>query len=391
MDNEPKQPRQTSFRNEMPVVPAPVGTHLREFRVKYLPVLVFGSTLLLIFQLWKQVPPSTGLRGVGEGSVSTLASPQDGFIKEVAVAPRGWIEAGQPLMTIVPFDPRSRLDVLQSQLQLSRLTLEPSVADRNAINYERLRVDSLRLKQELAMAKANLNRAEKTLPRHEALMKERLLSEDLYELTVRDRDFYRAEVEEKTKAIVEIERGLDQLRGMSEPLRPGENSLAQELIPKLQEQVTAMETNWAPMTLVAPISGEVSFYRQSGEFVRAGEILLIINAPQANHVVAYLKNPLPFEPEIGMPMEIITRRGKPQRFFTEISRIGARVEVITNALAYIPAGALVDVGLPLVLPVPENVPLRPGEIVDVDWRPTGTNLSFLQRLFRGAPLATPEK
>ena len=222
MEKESVTPHTPSATRELPVVPTPGGTYWREFRVRFLPMLVFAATIFLIFQVWKTVPSASGLRGVGEGVVSTIASPLDGFIKFV-VQPREWIDAGQPAVTITPYDPDSRLDMLQSQLQLSRLALEPSAADRNALNYEQLRVDSLRLRQELGMAKANLSRAERTLPRHEALVKEKLLSQDVYDLTVRDRDFYKAEVEETTKALTEIDQRLEQLRALSEPTRAGVN------------------------------------------------------------------------------------------------------------------------------------------------------------------------
>ena len=380
MANEPITPSPGSNR-ELPIIPTPPRTHWREFRVRFLPLLVFGTTILLIFAIWKRVPPATGLRGVGEGVVSTLTSPQDGFLREPTRQSRDWIEAGEPLVTVAPFDPASRLDVLQSQLQLSRLALEPTITDRNALNYEQLRVDALRLRQELAMAKANLDRAERTLPRHEALLREKLLSHDVYDLTLRDRDFYQAQVEETTKALAEIEQRLEQLRNLSEPIQNGEGPILSEMVPRLEQQISAIQTNWNPVTLMAPIAGEVQFLRNAGEFVRAGEPIAVINSPHASHVVAYLKQPMPFKPHAGMPVEVTTRSAEPVRFMTEIARVGARVEVITNALAYVPAGALVDSGLPLIVPVPHNVEVRPGEIVDIDWRPAGTNSTFLQRLF----------
>ena len=54
-----------------------------------------------------------------------------------------------------------------------------------------------------------------------------------------------------------------------------------------------------------------------------------------------------------------------QRFTTTIAQVGAQLEAITNALAFKQTGALVDMGLPIVLAVPANVHLRPGEIVNV--------------------------
>lgn len=310
-----------------------------------------------------------------------ISAPQDGFIQEVNVQPYGWVVAGQPLLTIVPFDPASRLDLLQSQLQISSLALEPSVAQRNAIDYEQLRVDLLRLEQELAMAKANLDRAEQTLPRHQALLEEQLISRDIYEMTVRDHAYYQAEVREKSKAVAAIQERLERLQELARPAASGESPVTEELIASLQEQLDAARTNWNPILLRAPISGEVQFYRHSGEFVRRGEPILVINSSEAERIVAYLKAPMPFEPEIGMPMEVITRSANPTRFLTVISHIGARVEIITNAVAYLPAGALVDAGLPIILPVAEGAGIHPGQLVDVIPRPEAAGLSFFQRLF----------
>jgi len=45
--------------------------------------------------------------------------------------------------------------------------------------------------------------------------------------------------------------------------------------------------------------------------------------------------------------------------------IGAQLEAITNGLAFKQTGMLVDMGLPIILAVPGNVQLRPGEIVNV--------------------------
>lgn len=345
-------------------VPVSLAIRWREFRLKYLPALVFSAGLVCAWFLWQELP-ANGIRGIGDGSVSIIAAPQDGFLQTEAVEPYGHVQAGEPIISITPFDPASRLDLFQSRLQIARVGMEPSIPERTAIDYEQLRVGSLRLKQELAMARANLDLATKLLPRHEALLKERLISQDIYDSTVRDRDLYRAEVEEKSRAIQEIDTRLDVLKTMTDPsIRTNDNPAA-TIIPELESQLLAVQTNWNPILLQAPISGEVQFYRRAGEFVRAGEPILTVYSPRAERVIAYLKQPFPFEPTIGMPMEIITRSRQPKKFLTHIARVGARVEILTNAIAYVPVGALVDMGLPVVLPVPPGANIKPGEIVDV--------------------------
>ena len=356
----------------------------REFRTKFLPPIVFLAVAGWAWHLWQYLPVN-GVRGIGDGNVSLITSPQDGYLHSEAVTPFGSVEAGQAIISITPFDPAARLDLFQSRLQIARVGMEPSIPERTAIDYEQLRVGSLRLKQELAMAKANLDLATKLLPRHEALLKERLISQDIYDATVRDRDLYRAEVEEKAKAIKEIDARLDFLRTMTDPTSATNTALATTILPELENQLLAVQTNWNPVLIQAPISGEVQFYRRAGEFVRAGEPILVVNSPRADRVIAYLKQPFPFEPVVGMAMEVTTRTKKPKRFMTHISKVGARVEILTNAIAYVPVGAVVDSGLPVILPVPPGAEVRPGEIVDVmprdsaapsSWRPIASTDKF---------------
>ena len=379
MQNELKEAPQSSLTESLPRIPTPPGTRWREIRFKYVPLLVFLGTAVLIWQFWANLPPSTGVRGIGEGAVSLLASPADGYMQDVAVGNRGRIEAGNAIVTIVPFDPRARMDLFQAQLQISRLTMEPSLVDRNAVNYEQLRFDALRLKSQLEMARQNLQYAETMLPRHEALLKERLISQDIYDTTLKNRNFYRAEVQETGKALKQIEERIEQLRPIAESAVGGTN-LMQTMLPQLEHQMSAVETNWNPITLTAPISGEVSLIRQEREFVRVGEPILTINSDRSDKIVAYLKQPIPFEPEVGMQVEVVTRGRKPLRFVTEVAQIGARVEVITNAIAYLPAGAVVDSGLPVILPVPPDIQVRPGEVVDVEWRRSGKAENAVRRL-----------
>lgn len=356
-----------SRTRDLPKIPSPPGTAWREARIRYLPALAFLLVGVGAWHLWQRLPMAGGIRGVGEGTISVMASPVDGFIRHVTVGARDMIERGAPLLLISPVDPRAQMDLVNAQVQLSRLALTPTVSDRNVLDFEQLRVSALRLKSTLAMARANLDRAERVLPRHEKLLQEQLISRDVFDSTVRDRDFYRAEVEETRKALEEIERRMADLQS-TPMLGPNTtNSAAAEVITRLEHQLASLSTNWSPVTLTAPLSGEVNMLRQEGEFVRLGETVLTISAARADRVVAYLKQPFPFEPQVGMTLQVCTRGPSPVNFQSRISHVGARVEAITNAVAYLAPGTLVDTGLPVIIPVPDNVTIRPGEVVDVQW------------------------
>jgi multidrug resistance efflux pump len=355
----------------LPPIPTPFSVIWREFRIRVMPIGVFGLTLCGVWYFWKNTPMGNTIRGVGEGLRSVITSPRIGVIQSVEVQPYQWVEAGDPILTVLPFDPDAQLDLLQSELQLARLRLEPSMADQNALNFEQVRVDWLRLKQELAMAKVNLERSEGILRRNETLLKERLVSQDAYELSLRDRDFYGAEVHELSSSIKEIEGRLGELRGVGEPQSPGTNQLTLSMIARLEARMKMVETNWSAITLTAPISGRVHMIsRQASEFVMEGEPLITIASPRSERIVAYIRQPFQFEPQPGMDVEVVIQNRTRKKFSTQIAQVGAQLELITNVLAFIQQGALVDVGLPVILNVPPGIQLRPGEMVSVVVNPS---------------------
>lgn len=364
MDTEPKKTDVSSAQKLAPI-PTPPGTQWREFRIKFVPFVIFAITLYAVFAIWRQIPLNTGIKGIGEGTMSQLTAPADGYMANVTVGAYGEVNAGQPLATIVPFDPAARLGLLQSQLQVSRLEMEPSIGDRNAMNYEQLQVDLRQLNSELAIARANLQWATNQIPRYEQLSKEKLVSQDQLELVQRSVGIYEAEVQEKSKARAELLAQLQRLQSIAQIGMT--NSVSGQLIPQFREQISAIETNFNPIPVLSPIKGRVHYLRQTGEFVRAGDPIAVVNVDKADRIIAYLKQPFPFDPQVGMKMEIITRSKNPQRFITEISAVGGRVEILTNSIAFLNPGSLVDMGLPVVLPVPAAAKVRPGEIVDVMW------------------------
>jgi len=350
----------------LPQIPRPLSAVWREFRIQVIPLVVFVVVICLAVSVWKTLPISADIRGVGEGQRSLVTSPRIGVLQRVEVQPYQWVEAGDPLVTILPFDPGAQLSLLQSDLALTRLRLEPSMADQNSFNYEQIRVDWLKLKDELETAKVNLESSESAFVRNEPMFKEKLISEDTWETIKRNRELYRTQVREKTKAMDQVEARMTQLRGIGESTSPGTNQGITSIIAQLDKRMALVQTNWNATTLVAPISGRVQMLaRSEGEFVRAGEPLFLIASPRSDRIVAYMRQPFHFEPQAGMAVDVQTQNSLRQRFTTTIAQVGAQLEAITNALAFKQTGALVDMGLPIVLAVPANVHLRPGEIVNV--------------------------
>ena len=79
------------------------------------------------------------------------------------------------------------------------------------------------------------------------------------------------------------------------------------ILSRLEAEQVLAQTNWAPITLFAPIDGMVHLVcRHASEFVMDGEPLLMINSQRSDHVVGYLRQPYSFQPEVGMQVEVVT-------------------------------------------------------------------------------------
>jgi multidrug resistance efflux pump len=212
----------------------------------------------------------------------------------------------------------------------------------------------------------NLERSEKEVARYTPLFNEKLISEDIYELSLRTRDAFKAEVDAKDAAAKEIEHRLTQLSNLGVPENASTNSAANPLLAHLEALKASALTNLEPITLTAPMDGMVHFiHRRAGESVIAGEPLINISPLQSERIVAYLRQPYPVDLEVGMAVEVRTRERRQRTFHSEVVQIGARLEAITNALAFVRPNTLVDAGLPFVVRLPDDFQLRPGEMVDL--------------------------
>lgn len=348
-------------------------------RMRAVPPLVLLCMAAAVVYQWRHMAAG-GVAALAEGNRSVVTCPRPSFITEIKVQPYQYVEAGQPLVVLKPSDPRIGLDILQSELQLARLQGEPSLAEQNALDYERLRVEQLRLKEEIAFAAVNLQRSEAALKRNALLRSDKLVSEDAYDLSLRDRDINAAEIEQKKSALAQIEARMGVLSAYGEPDKPREKTSPLDPLDEIRSKLTKAEADLSTVTLVAPISGMVhGIDRQQGDFLVEGDPIFTVYATRSDRVITYLRQPYPLEPQVGMKVEVLTRTQRRERFIAEVTQVGAQLETITNSLAFLKPGALVDVGLPVVVALPAQANIRPGETVD---------LGFLSGPEPKAPLST---
>lgn len=117
--------------------------------------------------------------------------------------------------------------------------------------------------------------------------------------------------------------------------------------------------------LKAPITGRIGFVnRHAGENVLAGDSLIQLTAARADRIVCYLRQPLSVQVAVGQPVRIRSRATGQRTGESRITRIATEMLPIRKSL--LPATHSKDeVGLAVLLAVPEGLELFPGELVDV--------------------------
>lgn len=354
-------------------IPTPRWVAWREFRIRVIPGLVFLAALGVTVALWMNQSEGGGIPGIAEGGRAILTAGQPGRLVQLLVQPYEIVEAGQPLAVFEPLDTRIQMGLLQAEMDLARIRLQPTLAEGNALDYERLRADLLGTKAQMAVAEVRLVRSESEVRRNEPLVREKLVSEDVFELVRKTRDMDRAEVGALSNSVVEIEQRFRSLQSLGEPQSAQAGDPGTAAIARLEALLDGVAARLAPVTLTAPIAGMVNtVFRRSGENVVEDEPLLTVVSLRSERVVGYLRQPYGFDPQPGQKVLVTTRERTRREFWSVIRQLGAQVEIITNALAYVPQGALVDAGLPVVVDVPPEIALRPGEIVDLRIRPSST-------------------
>jgi multidrug resistance efflux pump len=350
--------------NDLP--PIPTARHVRwaGFRTRFLPAGVFLAALAVTVLLWDEAASHRNAVGIAEGARSLVTTASGGFVEQVAVDPYQVVRAGDPVALVRPTDSRAQLDVLQMELNVALAELRPSLAEDHALDYERIRLELLRTQTDLAVARVNLRRAENEERRSRPLHEEKLVSEDVYDLFLQTRDMYQEQVNAHSNAVAEIELRLDALRYLGEPQTASAKTDA------LRERLMALRAeaagNLAPMTIVAPIDGVVTvIHHQPGEHFIGGEPLVTISALRSDRIVGYQRQPYTMPLRAGQRVRVTTREAARRQFWSEISHVGAQVEIITNTLAVLRVGVLWDSGLPFVVRLPAGTNLRPGEVVDL--------------------------
>lgn len=356
-------------------IPTPPALLWRQLRLQYLPVVVFVAGLVAAIVIWTRwVSPASAV-GEVEAIRTDVRSVRAGALAGAKMTLLQQVRAGETIGQVVIADPHmieASLAVARAEIEAIRFTMDPVVGQqRIALDYERLLLDLLHARVELAALTAQLFQAESTFTRTSALFANKLVTDERFEEAKNARDSLAAQVKAQTELVQRIEPGLKSFTAEGpngKPPSPAEGLRA--ALHLEEEKLRLTEAQLMPVPLIAPIDGVVTLvHRQPGETVTAGEPIFQISATHSDRIVAFIRQPVSREPKPGSVVEVRTRTLQRQRGTTTVTGVGRQLEPISPTLLaamHLPVSNLpTELGIRLVVPVPAGMNLRPGEQVDL--------------------------
>lgn len=335
----------------------------RAFRHEGAPYLVFAGVLIATIALWRGHVGHALLVGRAEAVRIPISPAKAGVVVSLKVDLLQRVKRGDILAEVVPADADAIRAALTANLEALRAQMMQTV-DRNTVNFQQFRLDWMRRKLELASAQVDLQFAENEFRRVATLHDSRIVSDADFEAKRSARDALQVKVDVLTRIAADLERELDQPRAGDEPSgpTPAERAVAAGTV-LLQKQ---LEAQAAATVLRAPVDGIVAtIVRTAGENAAAGEAVLYLGTVQPARIVAYERQPLRVQLHSGDHIRVRSRANHAVAD-ARILQVGAQLDTIDPMLLPLSSnGRVIEAGLPLLVEVPPQLALAPGEIVDL--------------------------
>ncbi len=353
------------------LIPIPWRERWRQVRLRFVPAVLLIAVVFVLALLWKDYAAAPGLVGQAEAIPANVSCYKPGMLAQLFVNRFQKVKAGDAVGQVLVTDPKilaASLAVIEAEIDMLRVTMQPIAAkQRIAMDYSQLRLDWMRQRAQLAMARANLQFAEVDFHRTEELFKDKIVSERAYDQAKTSQGRLQNEVDELARLVEEQGRNLEQLqltntveisKVTDEPLRAA--------IAAQDSKLRLTEAELSPITLRASADGMVNvIYHRVGEAVTVGEPIVSIAPFDTVRIIGYLRPPLLAEPKLGARVEVRTRGPRGQVGAAEVIEVGTQFEPLPLALQIPVRLATTELGLPLYISVPSNLKIRPGELVDL--------------------------
>ena len=352
-------------------IPVPLHQRIKDARLRLLPAVAFCAALVIMAFLWKDYVAAPTLIGQAETFQANVSCYKPGMLAQLDVTRFQKVKLGDPVGQVLVTDPKilaSSLSVIQAEIETLRVGLQPIAAQqRTAMDYSQLRLDWMRQRAQLAMARVNLQLAESDFHRIGELYKDKIVSQRSFEQAQATQERTRGEVTELTRLVEDQSNNFSQGQVTNSlELSNITDASLRAAIAVQESKLRLTEAELSPITLRAPVDGMVNLvYHRSGEAITAGEPILTIAAFNSVRIVGYLRPPIIGEPKVGGRVEVRTRGPHQEVGLATILEVGTQMEAVAPALQGAIKLASVELGLPIGVSLPANLKIRPGELVDL--------------------------
>ncbi|MCX6861018.1 MAG: HlyD family efflux transporter periplasmic adaptor subunit [Verrucomicrobia bacterium] len=371
----------------MTPIPTPAGTLFREFRIQAVPYIAFAMVVGITAWLWQgYVGPATWV-GEVESVRGVVSSMGPGRLAHVQVDALQRVTAGQVLARVITVEPRileAQISLSKARIDLIRVGSDSELRKQNSrVNLEGLRLDWMSKRVDWLSAKARSAYRQLELARLEKLrsgVTNGGSASPLPVLSQNDLDISRRDAAVEEAAVVELEQLVAKIGASIQQLSAsrleGQDSPSTSAAIEVESKnLDLLESQMMPIDLVAPFDGVVSVvHRWSGETIQAGEPILTVSQEKPSRVVSFIRQPIQVQTQPGMKVEVRARGGKREMGIGEVLRVGSQLEPISPSLlprtSGMPAGgnsggSTIENGLPVLVSLPANLTLYPGEVVDL--------------------------
>lgn len=351
-------------------IKVPLKQKLREFRLRFVPVVVFGFVLFFVMYLWDLRVYNPSFIGRVHAEVAMITSPQTGLITNLMVSEFDRLREGDPIATIVIADSnliKSRIAAISSQIDLVKATLDPlSDWQRNRINLASLRIDLVQERVELGTLAIRKNQQTRSIERIDQLYASKLVSDQELEDARLELDIINSAIELRQDQIVELEQYISNIESSDQQFVASDSDVLAAAVRVYENELAVIEAELQPIVIRAPFDGVVGkLYYSNGSYLPAGELFVHFESGTPTHIIGYMRQPLTVRPYVGMIVQVRTRTATKYIAPAVVENIGVQLSLVEEGLQR--PGSSFESALPVKISLNglEEIPLMPGELVDI--------------------------
>jgi multidrug resistance efflux pump len=247
-------------------------------------------------------------------------------------------------------------------------------AFRLAWQIQQHRLDVLDRKVVLEVGRVELMRLEERLNYLERVQGGNVVSAlELAEERLR-RDRMRESITQNEQALIEAEKqrdwAVEQLKRYPDLRPPQINELLEPFdaaIAVQEARIGELKVQVDGLQIRAPMPGTIAaIHSWPGQNVRVGDPVVTLADPQSRYVLSFVRQTQSIRPTVGTPVDVRVRTPGSKPVAAVVSRVGPQVELVPEHQRSDPAR--LEWGLPVRIDLPEDLIVRPGELIDVRFK-----------------------